>query len=162
MILSDTEIRKAVEVGRIGVSPEPHDDQFQPATLDLRMGSPLHNIATGVGREPIDGTFEIRRWPNFYLGTTLESISLPNDIRGKMEGRSSFGREGLMVHITAGVVDPGWAGHLTFEIVNLGPAPVEVDVSERVAQIEFAELSSPSKGYDGRYQGQVDPTESRR
>lgn len=169
MILSDRDIAAALDEGRIEFEPGIDcDGQVQPASVDLRMGDALkrggERLRPGFNKE-FDEKFDIRPfWDggDFYLGTTLESVSLPDDLLGIMAGRSTFGREGLVVHATAGWVDPGFEGQLTLEMANFGPETVTVRVGERVCQIGFLECKSKSSGYDGHYQGQRGPTESRR
>ena len=114
MILSDRDIRVALEFKEIEISPMPSDDAFQPSSIDLRLGE---------GFISIDGTKladkQITVQPNdFLLASTLESVQLPSGIVAKLEGKSSIGRKGIFVHVTAGYVDPGWKGRLTLEIYN--------------------------------------------
>lgn len=162
MILSDRDIAAALDEGRIEIDAPLVDEQFQPASIDLRIGHEVLDVTNG---EVLDlqhgGTFTLEPW-TFYLGTTLESVTLPDDLVGDLAGRSSFAREGLIVHLVAGYCDPGWSGQLTLEMLNVSADPIDVDVCERVVQIAFHEMSSPSSGYDGNYQGQRGPTESRR
>jgi dCTP deaminase len=133
--------------------------QFQPASFDLRLGTHFKIIRNvmfeyldalrdpeEVGRDverytedvhiPPDGKFVLH--PNeFALGCTLEYVKLPNDIAGRLEGRSSWGRVGLQIHSTAGFVDPGFEGVLTFELQNVGKVPIPLYPGIRVAQISF-------------------------
>jgi dCTP deaminase len=103
----------------------------------------------------------------FCLATTLETIALPDDIVARVDGRSSLGRLGLLVHATAGYVDPGWTGKLTLELSNQSQMPIALYYGTRVAQISFLRLSSPvdrpygSPGLGSKYQGQTGPTPSR-
>ena len=119
MILSDRDIRVALEFKEIEISPMPSDDAFQPSSIDLRLGE---------GFISIDGTKladkQITVQPNdFLLASTLESVQLPSGIVAKLEGKSSIGRKGIFVHVTAGYVDPGWKGRLTLEIYNATSEP---------------------------------------
>ena len=103
----------------------------------------------------------------FVLISTLEQITLPDDIVGRLEGKSSLGRIGLLVHSTAGYVDPGWSGNLTMELSNMARLPVTLYYKMKIAQISFLRLTSAAErpyGSDGlgsKYQGQNDPTASR-
>jgi dCTP deaminase len=152
MILSDRDIAEGLDAGEIVTEPPVEAEQIQPASLDIRMGEEVVDAATDSRVEPTGGTYEVspRR---LYHAATFESVDLPRDLAAQIAGRSSFAREGLVVHLTAGWVDPGWTGRLTMEMVNLGPNPIAVDIGERVAQLVFLKLSSESEGYAGRYQG---------
>lgn len=162
MILSDKDIAAALDEGRIKIDAPLTDEQIQPASLDLRMGHLVVDVSNSERFNLNHGqSFSLDPW-TFYRGTTLESITLPDDLVGQLAGRSSFAREGLIVHLVAGYCDPGWTGQLTLEMLNVSETPVEIDVAERVVQIVFHEMSSPSSGYDGHYQGQRGPTGSRR
>jgi dCTP deaminase len=103
----------------------------------------------------------------FCLATTLEVITLPDDIVARVDGRSSLGRLGLLVHATAGYIDPGWTGKLTLELSNQSQMPIALYYGMRVAQISFLTLSSPvdrpygTPGLGSKYQGQTGPTPSR-
>ena len=101
------------------------------------------------------------------MGVTEEYVELPDDLVGRLDGKSSLGRLGLVVHSTAGFVDPGWKGNLTLELSNLAPVPIELYSGMKASQISFMRLSSPaerpygSKGLGSKYQGQRSPTASR-
>jgi len=103
----------------------------------------------------------------FCLGSTVESITLPDDIVARVDGKSSLGRLGLLVHATAGYVDPGWTGRLTLELSNQSQMPIALYYGMRIAQISFLRLSTPvdrpygSPGLGSKYQGQTGPTPSR-
>ena len=103
----------------------------------------------------------------FVLASTLESITLPDDLVGRLEGKSSLGRIGLLIHSTAGYVDPGWEGHLTLELSNVAKLPITLYYGMRIGQISFLRLTSAadnpygSAGLGSKYQGQVEPTPSR-
>lgn len=172
MTLGDIDIADRIDAGEIVVDPEPTPEQIQPASFDLRMGGTLVPMNPGPWPDVIEddmGTLKVPGWrrnprpaPAFFLGATLDDLTLPRDIVGRMAGRSTFAREGLVVHLTAGVVDPGWSGRLTLEIVNFSWHDVEVDVGERVAQIVFDQLRRPSGGYGGAYAGADGPERSHR
>jgi dCTP deaminase len=158
MILSEYSIEQKIADGYIGVNPPPNDDQYQPASLDVRLGDEVYHF---------DGDYRVnspqhRLQPNErYLGHTKETISLPKNIAAQLAGRSSIGRQGVIVHKTAGWIDPGFEGEITLELMNLGDEPVDLKSGERVAQLVFFVLDQPSGGYDGSYQGQSGATESR-
>jgi dCTP deaminase len=95
-----------------------------------------------------------------YLGHTKETIGLPNDIAAQLAGRSSIGRQGVIVHKTAGWIDPGFEGDITLELMNFGSEPVDLQAGERIAQLVFFKLDYPSEGYDGSYQNQSGPTQT--
>jgi dCTP deaminase len=103
----------------------------------------------------------------FVLGSTLEHIELPDDLVARLEGKSSLGRIGLVIHSTAGFVDPGWKGHLTLELSNVANLPVTLYYGMKIGQISYLRLSTPadnlygSEALGSKYQGQVEPTASR-
>jgi dCTP deaminase len=179
--LSDGTIRRLIEEGHIKVDPwEP--DHVQPASVDLRLGDSFrvfdnHRITAIDLREvPSNLTSEVKVAPDepfvihpgeFCLGRTLEWVELPDDIVATVEGKSSLGRLGLIVHATAGFVDPGWKGTLTLELNNLTRVPIKLYPGLLIAQLSFMALDraaerpygSPELG--SHYQGQVAATESR-
>ena len=103
----------------------------------------------------------------FVLGSTLENIELPEDLVARLEGKSSLGRIGLVIHSTAGFVDPGWKGHLTLELSNLARLPITLYHGMKIGQISYLQLSTAadrlygSASLGSKYQGQTDPTASR-
>jgi dCTP deaminase len=103
----------------------------------------------------------------FVLGSTLERVRIPDDLVARLEGKSSLGRLGLLIHSTAGYVDPGWDGSLTLELSNVANLPITIYAGMRIGQISFFRLTSPaqvpygSKGTKSKYQGQRGPTASR-
>ena len=158
---------------RIIVSPLLSSSQIQPASLDVRLGPDFLIIKIGKIthldplRAPESSKFEVERYtdkykvlnkyerfilhPNeFLLGCTLEYIQLPIDIAARIEGRSSWGRLGIMVHSTAGFVDPGFCGNITFELNNMGKIPVPLYPGIRMAQLSFFEVDNDEK-YEGKY-----------
>lgn len=151
MILADVDIADALDGGRIVVDPEPTAEQIQPSSLDLRLGDHVVDVAEGRALEPDGGTYRIHPG-RFYRAATLESVTLPNDLAASIENRSTFAREGLLPHLAAGLVDPGWSGVLTLEMVNF-MAPIDIDIGERIVQLVFETLMSESSGYEGKYQG---------
>ena len=180
-VLSDGTIRRLAEEGRIVI--EPWDPGLvQPASVDLRLGDSFrvfhnHRAAAIDLREPptnlteevvvADGEPFVIHPGEFVLGRTLERVELPEDIVARIEGKSSIGRLGLIVHATAGFVDPGWKGTLTLELNNLTRVPIKLYPGLLIAQLSFMALDqaaerpygSPELG--SHYQGQVAATESR-
>jgi len=163
MLLSDREIEKFIKEGKIKIKPIPDfKNQLGPASLDLRLGREFRvfNQAKAPFIDPKDQkTFKnltklvvlkekepfILHPGEFVLGVTLEEITLPPDIAAKIEGRSSWGRLGLLVHSTAGYVDPGFSGRLTLEMSNIGKVPIILYPGLRICQLGFELLSSPAK-----------------
>jgi dCTP deaminase len=180
-VLSDGTIRRLVAEGRVRI--EPFDDTMvQPASVDLRLGSSFrvfHNHRIGaidLADPPTNltehvviddgGSFVIHPG-EFVLGTTQEFVELPDDIVARIEGKSSLGRLGLIVHATAGFVDPGFKGTLTLEITNLTRVPIILWPGKPIAQLSFMTLDRPAERPYGHpdlgshYHGQVEATESR-
>ena len=181
MVLSDRTIRRAIEEGTIEVDPL-FPDAIQPASLDLRLGRKFRVFRNS--RVPfIDVKYEypdltelveidddqpfILHPGEFALAITYERVRLPETIVGRLEGKSSLGRLGLLVHSTAGYVDPGWNGALTLELSNVANLPIALYHKMKVSQLSFLELSEPaehpygSKQAGSKYQGQDEPTPSR-
>jgi dCTP deaminase len=180
-VLSDGTIIRLVGEGRIRIDPwDP--GLVQPASVDLRLGSTFrvfHNHRTSAIdlRNPpsnlteqidvaADEAFVIHPG-EFCLGRTLEHIELPDDIVARIEGKSSLGRLGLIVHATAGFCDPGWKGTLTLELNNLTRVPIKLYPGLAIAQLSFMGLDAPAlrpyghAALGSHYQGQVEATESR-
>jgi dCTP deaminase len=180
-VLSDGTIRRLVDEGRIVV--EPWDPGLvQPASVDLRLGNSFrvfHNHRTSAIdlRDPPtnltehvtaeDGQPFVIHPGEFVLGVTVEHVAIPDDIVARIEGKSSLGRLGLIVHATAGFVDPGFEGTLTLEITNLTRVPIKLYPGLPIAQLSFMELDQPAQVPYGspelgsHYHGQVEATESR-
>ena len=180
-VLSDGTIRRLVEEGRIRIDPwDP--GMVQPASVDLRLGpsfrvfhnhrvaaidldDPPENLTESVVVED-DEPFVIHPG-EFVLGRTQEWVSIPDDIVARIEGKSSLGRLGLIVHATAGFVDPGFEGTLTLEITNLTRVPIKLYANRPIAQLSFMTLDRPAERPYGHpdlgshYQGQIEATESR-
>jgi len=178
MILSDRDIRKAVETEKIVISPF-DSNCVQPSSYDLHLQDEVlvfDNFAAAEidVREKVDVSRRIKIKEDgfvlhpgeFILGSTLESFKIPTDLAGKLEGKSSLGRLGLLVHATAGFVDAGFEGQLTFEIANISRIPIRLYAGMKIAQICFMEMSSPveapygSKKLGSKYFGQKGPTPS--
>ncbi len=181
MLLSDGDIRREIEAGR--VSLEPYDAGLvQPSSVDVRLDRYFR-------------TFENHRYPHidpseeqpdltrlletsrdepfilhpgeFALGSTYEVVTLPDDVAARVEGKSSLGRLGLLTHSTAGFIDPGFSGHVTLELSNVANLPIKLYPGMKIGQFCFFRLSSASEHpygsarYGSRYQGQRGPTPSR-
>jgi dCTP deaminase len=184
MILSDRDLRERLERGNIKIEPllDP-EIQIQPASIDLRLGLDFQtfNFTQLALIDPLDPESfahlttlvhltEDDRFivhpGQFILATTLEHVEVPGDLVARLEGRSSVGRLGIVIHSTAGYIDPGFQGTVTLEISNLGVLPVALYPLMRICQIAFEQMSSPvSEGYDikrtAKYQGQQTATVSR-
>jgi len=180
-VLSDRDIKEHLAAGRIVIEPLDHD-AIQPASVDLRLDSAFR-VFNVTARPYVDVRQSVDELTSFVtiapsepfivqpamfcLATTLETIALPDDIVARVDGRSSLGRLGLLVHATAGYVDPGWTGKLTLELSNQSQMPIALYYGMRVAQISFLRLSSPADrpygtpGLGSKYQGQTGPTPSR-
>jgi dCTP deaminase len=180
-VLSDGTIRRLVDEGRIVIDPwEPA--RVQPASVDLLLGDSFrvfhnHRVTAIDLRDPprnlteevvveADDPFAIHPG-EFVLGRTKEYVELPDDVVARIEGKSSLGRLGLIVHATAGFVDPGFRGSLTLEITNLTRVPIKLYAGLPIAQLSFMALDAPaehpygSEALGSHYQGQVAATESR-
>ena len=181
MILSDRDLQTRLFRGDLVIEPldEP-EVQIQPASIDLRLGRTF--LVPGESVAPIDshdgrgGDYRERvlsgheplvLYPgDFVLGSTMERVRVPPDLVGRVEGRSSLGRLAIVVHATAGFVDPGFEGQITLELSNLGRAPVALHPGMRICQFVLHVLSSAAERPYGsergsKYQGQIGPTPSR-
>ena len=179
-VLADGDIRAALLEGRIRIDPfDP--DCLQPSSVDLHLDrefrvfhSHRYPLIDPRAEQPdlteltiiaADDRF-ILHPGEFVLGQTLEWVELPDDLVARLEGKSSNGRLGLLIHSTAGYVDPGWKGNLTLELSNVAKLPIALYFGMRIGQISFFAMSSPverpygSKGLGSRYQGQSTPTAS--
>ncbi|HEY8867382.1 MAG TPA: dCTP deaminase [Solirubrobacteraceae bacterium] len=180
-VLSDGTIMRLVRDGRIKFDPW-DEGMVQPASVDLRLGDSFrvfHNHRTSAIdlREPpsnlteevkvTDGEPFVIHPGEFCLGRTKEWVELPDDIVARIEGKSSLGRLGLIVHATAGFCDPGWKGTLTLELANLTRVPIKLYAGLAIAQLSFMTLDAPALrpyGHEqlgSHYQGQVEATASR-
>jgi len=179
--LSDRSIREAIENGQIKV--DPYDPtMIQPATLDLRCGHNFrvfesHKVASiDLNDPPVDLTQEenvedgepfVLHPQEFVLGTTLETVGLPDNIQAHVGGKSSLGRLGLIVHATAGVIDAGFEGQITLELTNLTRVPIFLYANKPIAQLSFFQLDRPAerpyghKELGSHYFGQTGATASR-
>jgi dCTP deaminase len=190
-MLVDFEIRKAVQDGWIDVSPF-DEEMLQPTSLDVRLGreyrrfrDDVHTVDTrDVGQYQDTVTHYYGRTPSwrahttghaiplnglalrpgdFILASTVETLSLSPSMAARVEGKSSLGRLGVLVHVTAGFIDPGFSGQITLEIANVSPATVMIYAGMPIAQLTFEPVATPERDYSktGRYQDQRGPTESR-
>jgi dCTP deaminase len=149
----------------------------QPSSVDVRVDRKFrvfHNARYPYidVRQPMDDLTELVEVSDdepfilhpgeFVLGSTLERVAIPDDLVARLEGKSSLGRLGLLIHSTAGYVDPGWDGHITLELSNVARLPITIYLGMRIGQLSFLRLTTPvDTPYRGKYQGQRGPTASR-
>lgn len=181
MLLSDRDIRAEVNAGRVVLDPwDPA--MVQPSSVDVRLDRyfrlfdnhkyPVIDPAQDqpeltrlVEVNPAEGF--VLHPGEFVLGSTLETVTLPDDLAARVEGKSSLGRLGLLTHATAGFVDPGFSGHVTLELSNVATLPIMLWPGMKIGQFCFMRLTSPaehpygSATYGSHYQGQRGPTASR-
>ena len=181
MILSDRTIREEIASGRIGIEPL-GEGCIQPSSVDLHVDryfrvfrnhsqrvidvkenqEELTELVEAIGDEPL-----ILHPGEFVLGSTVERVRLPDDLVGRLEGKSSLGRLGLLIHSTAGFVDAGWDGFLTLELSNVANLPITVYPGMKIGQISFLRMTTAAATPYGaaalgsKYQGQRGPTPSR-
>ena len=181
MLLSDRDIRAEITAGRVKVEPFT-EAMVQPSSVDVRLDRffrVFENHKYSVidpSIEQADLTREVAVAPDeffilhpgeFVLASTYEVITLPDDIAGRLEGKSSLGRLGLLTHSTAGFIDPGFSGHITLELSNVANLPVKLFPGMKIGQLCLIKLSSPAEHpygsavYGSRYQGQRGPTPSK-
>ena len=181
MLLSDRDIRAEIKAGRVACEPF-HEAMIQPSSVDVRLDK-YFRVFENHKYSVIDPSIEqseltreviaegdeafILHPGEFVLASTYEVITLPDDIAGRLEGKSSLGRLGLLTHSTAGFIDPGFSGHITLELSNVANLPVKLFPGMKIGQLCLIKLSSPaehpygSEKYGSRYQGQRGPTASR-
>jgi len=181
VVLSDRDIKEELAKGRIIIQPlDP--SCIQPASVDIHLDRKILVFRNSRRpyidlRQEMEDLTELEEIPHpdpfilhpgeFVLGSTLEFIGLPDDLVARLEGKSSLGRIGLLIHSTAGYVDPGWRGHLTLELSNVSSLPVTLYYGMKIGQISFLRLTAPAErlygdeGLGSKYQGQVEPTASR-
>jgi dCTP deaminase len=181
MLLSDRDIIAAVDAGRLVVDPW-DADLVQPSSVDVRLDryfrvfnnsqythidpsqqqDELTTLVEPKGEDPF-----VLHPGEFVLGSTLEIVTLPDDLAGRLEGKSSLGRLGLLTHSTAGFIDPGFSGHITLELSNVANLPITLWPGMKIGQLCLFRLSSTalnpygSAAAGSRYQGQRGPTPSR-
>jgi dCTP deaminase len=181
VLLSDRDIKAELDTERVRI--DPYDPgMIQPSSIDMRLDRyfrlfdnhkyPVIDPAKDqpeltrlVDVDPDDGF--VLHPGEFVLGSTLETVSLPDDLAARVEGKSSLGRLGLLTHATAGFVDPGFSGHVTLELSNVATLPIILWPGMKIGQLCFFRLSSPAENpygsakYGSHYQGQRGPTASR-
>jgi dCTP deaminase len=181
VVLADRTIRRLLDEGQIEIDPL-DEALIQPSSVDVRVDRyfrVFHNARYPFidVREPqedltelveVDGEQPFILHPGeFVLGSTLERIRLPDDLVARLEGKSSLGRLGLLIHSTAGFIDPGWNGHVTLELSNVANLPITIYYGMKIGQLSFVQLSEPAETPYGsgelgsKYQGQAGPTPSR-
>jgi dCTP deaminase len=180
MILSDRTIREEIEAGRIGIVPL-DEGCIQPSSVDLHVDRYFRVFRNHTQRvidvkenqESLTELIEIGPEPlilhpgEFVLGSTVEQVRLPDDLVGRLEGKSSLGRLGLLIHSTAGFVDAGWDGYLTLELSNVANLPITVYPGMKIGQISFLKMTTAaetpygSANLGSKYQHQRGPTPSR-
>lgn len=151
MILGESIIRDYVDSGTIGIDPEPTDEQFQPASLDIRIGEEYYDMARDISYKADEQVPLLPDTP--YIGHTVERVELPRHIGALLTGRSSVGRAGVIIHKTAGWIDPGFEGQITLEMFNFSETTHAFDVGDRVGQLMFFEVEGGTE-YNGQYQDQ--------
>src|SRR5262245_12439083 len=180
VVLSDRTIRRLLAEGRIGI--DPYDETLlQPSSVDVRVDRyfrvfrnsryPFINVKEAqedlTELVSVDGDPFILHPGEFVLGSTLERVTLPDDLVARLEGKSSLGRLGLLIHSTAGFIDPGWDGHVTLELSNVANLPITIYHGMKIGQLSFVQLTEPAETPYGagtlgsKYQGQQGPTPSR-
>jgi dCTP deaminase len=181
VILSDRTIREELAAGRIVIDPV-SDADIQPSSVDLHIdryfrvfrNHSMRVIDVKENQEELTELVEIGEDDafilhpgEFVLGSTHERVSLPDDLVARLEGKSSLGRLGLLIHSTAGFVDAGWDGHLTLELSNVANLPITLYPGMKIGQISFLRMTTPadtpygSAKVGSKYQGQRGPTPSR-
>tara|TARA_Y100000996_G_C22557595_1_gene656150 strand:+ start:3427 stop:4023 length:597 start_codon:yes stop_codon:yes gene_type:complete len=181
MVLSDRTIKEEIAAGRIVINPL-GDNAIQPASVDVHLDNdflvfrnsrmPFIDVRQGVEdlteKVQIDDDKPFILHPGeFVLGSTLEHIELPDDLVARVEGKSSLGRLGLLIHSTAGYVDPGFKGHLTLELSNVANLPITLYFGMKIGQLSYLKLTTPAEFPYGspelgsKYQGQTDATASK-
>jgi len=181
VLLSDRDIK--AEISAVRVKVEPFDGaMIQPSSVDVRLDR-FFRVFENHKYSVIDPSIEqqdltrevavaadeefILHPGEFVLASTYEIITLPDDIAGRLEGKSSLGRLGLLTHSTAGFIDPGFSGHITLELSNVANLPVKLFPGMKIGQLCLIKLSSPAENpygsalYGSRYQGQRGPTASK-
>ena len=182
MVLSDRTIARLLAEGRIEI--DPYDESLlQPSSVDVRVDRLFRVFRNSRYpyidvKEPMEDLTELVEVADeeqpfilhpgeFVLGSTLERIRLPEDLVARLEGKSSLGRLGLLIHSTAGFIDPGWDGHVTLELSNVANLPITLYVGMKIGQLSFVQLTEPAENPYGtallgsKYQGQAGPTPSR-
>jgi dCTP deaminase len=176
MVLSDRTIKEQLAAGRLIIDPL-DESLIQPSSVDVRVAAQFRVFANNRQpyidvRHPSEDLTDLVEIADdqpfilhpgeFVLGTTLERIGIPDDLVARLEGKSSLGRLGLLIHSTAGYIDPGWFGDITLELSNVSRLPITIYAGMRIGQLSFQQLTTPvDTPYQGKYQGQAGPTASR-
>lgn len=176
MVLSDRTIKEQLAAGRLVIDPL-DESLIQPSSVDVRVAGQFRVFANNRQpyidvREPSEDLTDlvevagdtpfILHPGEFVLGTTLERVAIPDDLVARLEGKSSLGRLGLLIHSTAGYIDPGWDGDITLELSNVSRLPITIYAGMRIGQLSFQTLTTPvDTAYQGKYLGQRGPTASR-
>jgi dCTP deaminase len=181
VVLADRTIRRLLEEGRIELDPF-DESLIQPSSVDVRVDRffrVFHNnrypfIDVREEQEDLTDLVEIGDEKpfvlhpgEFVLGSTLERVKLPDDLVARLEGKSSLGRLGLLIHSTAGFIDPGWDGHVTLELSNVANLPITIYYGMKIGQLSFVQMTEAASAPYGsdklgsKYQGQRGPTPSR-
>lgn len=165
MILSDKSIRRELLEGNLRIDPPPLDEQIQPASIDLTLGEEI-KWTNGMVHK-LDEIGHILYPGKFVLGHTRECVRIPNHLVAQLNGKSSLARQGLMIHITAGYIDPGFRGHITLELRNVGHNTIQLKEGMLIAQLVLVLLTEPaerpygSSGINSHYQDQRGATLAR-
>lgn len=181
MVLSDRTIRRQIQDGRIVI--DPYDESLvQPSSVDVRVDRLFRVFHNGRYpfidvKQEMEGLTELVEIEDdrpfilhpgeFVLGSTLERIAIPDDLVARLEGKSSLGRLGLLIHSTAGFIDPGWDGHVTLELSNVANLPITIYYGMKIGQLSFVQMTEPAETPYGsgalgsKYRGQTGPTPSR-
>jgi dCTP deaminase len=181
VLLSDRDIKDELDSGRVGL--DPYDPAMvQPSSVDVRLDRYFRLFDNhkypfiDPAEDQPDLTHLVEVAPDepfilhpgeFVLGSTYETVTLPDDVAARLEGKSSLGRLGLLTHSTAGFIDPGFSGHVTLELSNVATLPIKLWPGMKIGQLCFFRLTSPAENpygsgaYGNRYQGQRGPTASR-
>ena len=187
MILSDRSLREQLAAGRIVIDPL-DEELVQPSSIDVRISHLFrvfrnHTRAVIDVKEDLQSLTELVEIPvgddgvgdeafmlhpgEFVLGSTYERIAVPDDLVGRVEGKSSLGRLGLLIHSTAGFVDAGFDGHITLELANVASLPITLYPGMKIGQVSFMQMTTPAErpygagAHGSKYQGQRGPTPSR-
>lgn len=183
MVLSDVDIRRYIESGKIKIAPDLPPEQFGSCSVDFRLGAEFNvfehsrhafiDVRETGAIQDIMRTIQVKEGEpfvlqprEFALAITQESLELDDDVLGRLEGRSSLGRIGIIVHGTAGLFDPGWRGKATLELSNLGIMPVALYPGMRICSFTFEQLTTPVlvpyyKKAGNKYAGQTTPLASK-
>jgi dCTP deaminase len=180
VVLADATIKRLLESGRIEI--DPYDPALlQPSSVDVRVDRYFRVFRNNLypyidvkrPQEGLTELVEVDEEPfilhpgEFVLGSTLERVRLPDDLVARLEGKSSLGRLGLLIHSTAGFIDPGFDGHVTLELSNVANLPITIYAGMKIGQLSFVQLTEPASSPYGatslgsKYQGQEGPTPSR-